>query len=154
MTRALALSLLFALALLTIPGDSLYGQPPPAPGTVSWATGYPGTYDPVGPPFPKEGGVTVSGALTPPTGTWMVSQPSLMYKLQAGGVTYSVPLNSKDGAIGAIDPQTGKCVPTSVAFAKGEWAVWLSVVYSRINPIVNQPEIVPVTSSFKNVSVK
>jgi len=149
-TRILALVGGFALCVLLACGDYASAQPPPVPGTVTWDKDYPKVVDPVGFPMPKQGGVVVYGTSNPANG-WARGTAGLFYIPQAGGVTNSTELKHIDGVWGWNDPN-GKIVPAEVYIGKGDWVIWVNVVFTRQNN--GKTETVIVCSAFKNVTVK
>jgi len=134
-TRILTLVGGFALCTLLTCGDPVSGQPPPNPGTVSWATGYPkGVNSTPPPPMFVPAYIKYSGTYTANPGWTPAKAVGYWMEVKGGGGSVPTPftMDLQNGAIGRFDA-TGKLVPVQVTFTAGTYQAWMAVTYQDGN---------------------
>jgi len=104
--------------------------------------------------MPQKGGVTVFGTYAPAVGGWMVGTAELSAAPKAGGVTKRFTLERQNNTFGTYDVGTNTMVPAKASLDGGEYNVWVTVTFGRMNPITGLPESSPVSTPIVKVVVK
>lgn len=151
MTRALVLLCGFAACTLHT-CDPATAQPPPNPGTVSWAPNYPKWGDSTPPPtMAMPGWVDYFGTYQANQGWSAVSAVGYWMPKTggSGGTPQPFTLTIDKGGIGLIDPNTGKLAPARLKLNPGTYQVWMSVIFTD-----NNKNPVPSRSSVETITIK